>query len=85
MKLAYKIPHRVTCRMVGGSFVATCSCRDWSKGIDPRYYERLPVAFGLSYAEAIGEVISSGHEHVTGHVLEASLTARLWAGRRTKT
>lgn len=83
MKLAYKIPHRVVCRMVGGSFVAACTCNSWSKTANPRLAGLIP-AFGVTQPDLIAEVIGAGHDHATGHVLEQSFAARVWARRHNQ-
>lgn len=84
MKLRYKIPHRVTCRMVGGKFIGTCSCRSWSRIIDPHFGEILPPGFGITQQDLVGDLIAAAHSHAAEHVLEASTTARTWARRRAE-
>lgn len=72
MKLTYKIPHRVTLRMVGPMFVASCSCKNWAAQADPRRYDKIPGAWypnGL-LPSPISELITKAHEHASDHVLE---------------
>jgi hypothetical protein len=85
VKLAYKIPHRVTCRVVGSQFVAACSCKRWTKTSDLRAYAGLPGAWyesGIA-PSVVGELIEAGHRHATTHVLEASHVVRRWAAATT--
>jgi hypothetical protein len=84
VKLRYKIPHRVTCRMVGGKFIGTCSCRSWSRIVDPQFGENLPAGFGITQQDLVADLIGAAHCHAAAHVLEASSTARAWARRRAE-
>lgn len=83
MKLRYSVPHKVTLRMVGVQFVATCSCKKWSQQTDPRKYDKVPAGFAPGWfkgpnalLDPIGDLISAGHEHATDHVLEAHRLTR---------
>ena len=72
MKLAYKIPHKVTCRMVGAMFVASCTCKNWAGQIDPRRYDGAPAAWydnGILPCP-VAELLEKAHKHATDHVLE---------------
>lgn len=78
MKLAYKIPHRVTARMVGSMFVASCTCKKWAGQIDPRRYEKMPGAWypaGI-LPSPIDELLGKAHQHATDHVLEQQQLTR---------
>lgn len=81
MKLKYSVPHKVTLRMVGVQFVATCSCKKWSQQTDPRKYDRPDVAGIGSFLQGIlpspvNELIMKAHEHATDHILEAHRLTR---------
>lgn len=70
MRLAYKIPHKVTLRMVGAMFVATCSCRDWAQMSNPRGRDGMSAIFPGLFASVVTELIGKAHEHASDHVLE---------------
>lgn len=81
MKLTYPIPHRVTCRMVGAMFVASCTCKKWAAQVDPRKYDQPDVASLGSFLRGIlpvptEELIATAHKHATDHVLERQGIAR---------
>jgi hypothetical protein len=69
MKLSYPIPHRVTARMVGAMFVASCTCRKWAAQADPRAHDRLLVMFP-GMASAVEDLLEKAHQHASDHVLE---------------
>lgn len=84
MKLRYKIPHRVTIRVVGAQFVAACSCKQWARNADLRMYAGLPGAwYENGLPSVVEDLISAAHKHATDHVLQDSSTARSWARRLT--
>lgn len=71
MRLAYKIPHKVTLRMVGSMFVATCSCKKWAQQADPRRYDGTMAAWLTSFVGTpVGDLIVAGHKHASDHLLE---------------
>ncbi|MFC0626164.1 hypothetical protein [Kribbella deserti] len=73
MKLRYQVPHKVTVRMVGTLFVATCSCNQFMKGANPRKYAGLAAGWydGGMLPDPIGELLTDAHRHATDHVLAA--------------
>lgn len=78
MKLAYKIPHKVTARMLGNMFVASCTCKRWAAQADPRKYDGMPGAWypdGI-LPSPVAELIEAGHKHATDHVLDAHRLTR---------
>jgi hypothetical protein len=77
MKLAYPIPHRVTCRMVGAMFVASCTCKKWAAQADPHRYDGTMAEWLTSFVGTpVSDLIAAGHKHATDHVLERQGIAR---------
>lgn len=76
MKLAYKIPHKVTLRMVGSMFVATCNCHGWAQYVNPRGRDGMAAIFPGLFTPVVEELIGRAHEHATDHVLEAHRLTR---------
>lgn len=73
MKLAYKIPHKVTCRMVGVMFVATCSCKVWAAQVNPRLYDGMLSAWydnGI-LPSPVADLLDKAHKHATDHVIDS--------------
>jgi hypothetical protein len=80
MKLAYKIPHKVTCRMVGTMFAAICSCGQWSRVANPRARDNGLGVFLLLLPTVVEDLIVASHDHATSHVLDQHrLTRRVAA------
>lgn len=74
MKLRYKIPHKVTLRMVGTLFVATCSCNEWSQqaNLKATHPFRWPFADETEWNRAFNELLEQGHRHATDHVMDSN-------------
>jgi hypothetical protein len=78
VKLTYKIPHKVTLRMVGPQFVGVCTCGQWAKNTNPRKYDGLAAGWYPNgfLPSPVEDLIKAGHEHASDHVFEHQGIAR---------